>query len=223
MRSLCERDRERGRDMGERVRHGRGQHFRAEPERVERAGGPDAGEPVHRRPDEQGVAIERVAFEPHAPLGGGPGESLTQQREGVPRLAHHRRVLRGIGQGGTEHQPVLQRVRGRVGEIGPPERGEILLRGRAARARIEMRAELREGAGHDLGEDVVAALVMLVGRLMRHAEPARDLAQAQGLDALPLDDLERRAHASLTQVSSLGLGSGSRHAGASSSPPSPGP
>ena len=122
-----------------------------------------------------------------------------QDVERMRRVAHQIVLLGRLGPGGAEHQPVLQRVLARELQVLLSQRGQVLHRIVEGRARIQVRGEAQEAATHDLGEQVVAAGVVLVRRLVRHPQLARHVAQAQVLDAPLGDHLLRGHHAGFAQ------------------------
>ena len=66
-------------------------------------------------------------------------------------------------------------------------------------ARIQVGGKVPEATAHDFGQQVITAGVVLVGRLVRHPELARHVAQAEVLDAAFGNHLLRRHDAGLAQ------------------------
>lgn len=100
-----------------------------------------------------------------------------------------------------EHQAILERMRAGVVEIGEPHMAHIVDWIVGPRVRIQMAREVGERPRDDLRQNMVAALEVLVRRLMRHAEPTRDVAQAQLLDAVAGDNRQRLGDAVLAKIS----------------------
>jgi hypothetical protein len=112
-------------------------------------------------------------------------------------------MLARVGQARAEHQPVFQRMARGIVEVEPAERGEVGRRIAGVVAGAECGVEVAEAAVDHLGEQVVAAGEVAVGRLVRDAEPARDLAQAEVLDAHVADDRQRLGDAGLGQFGAV--------------------
>lgn len=127
-------------------------------------------------------------------------DRFLQHAEGVAPARHHVGMRCGIGQRRPEDQAVLQGMAQRVVEIGATHGVEIGKGVGLPRPRIQVVGEGDEGAAHHLGQQVIAAGIVLVGRLVRHAEPARDLAQAERLDAITLDDRQGFVDAGLAKL-----------------------
>lgn len=123
------------------------------------------------------VSRYRGALSVHAP------EHAAQNIERVGGIAHQAHVFGSFRPGGAEHQPVLQRMLLSVAEVLHSERLQVLLRIIGARPSIQVRRKTLEATTHHLGQQVVAAGVMLVRRLVGHTELARHVAQAQVFDA----------------------------------------
>jgi hypothetical protein len=117
-----------------------------------------------------------------------------------------RRVgLRGPGRG--KHQPVLERVPGREGQVALAQRGQVCARVGLRAARVQVVGKLPVAAADHRRQQVVAAGVVPVRRLVRHAQAARHLAQAQAFHAVLGDEAVRGAHAGLLEI---GRGLGAR-------------
>ena len=133
--------------------------------------------------------------------GENPAQIVAQQLEGAPRAAHHFGMRDQIGQEAAEHQAIMQRVFKGVGDIGLPHRQGIRIGVAAARASGQRRGRMVECALDHFRENVIAAGKMLVRRLMRDAEPARHLAQAELFQA----HARRRGRAPLRRRPRAGL------------------
>ena len=88
----------------------------------------------------------------------------------------------------------------RVIEIGEAHRAKVEGGIGDADAGVQCGGKVLEGAPDHFREDMIAAGEMLVGRLMRNPEPARDLAQAQLVQSALGDDGQRFHDAGFAQV-----------------------
>ncbi len=161
----------------------------------ERAVEEQASEPVNGRPRQRHERL-LVWFRGQTILHERPHD-LGDVSEGALAAVHHLPVRLDVHELRTKHQPEVRRMPdgeedvrlagalgGLAGAFGTPScLGEALL-------------EHAEALLRHRGEDLLAALEVVVGRLVAHPRAPRDLAHAQGRKPLFLDELERgRQHA----------------------------
>ncbi len=171
-------------------------HVAGEVELRSHIGAERPGETVKRRPDEQGIAVDRSG---NGIITLAAAQGLSQKVERMMRALHHLGVQRRVGHGGFEHQPVLERMLARIGEVGDPHGAHVRYRIVARGPGVEMRREVDVRPADDLGQQVVPGRIVAVRRPVRHAEPSGNLAQAEPLQTRLGNDRPRFGHTAVAQ------------------------
>ncbi len=147
--------------------------------------------------DEKGVQVGALELLGTAAVH--PPQHLAQDVESMRRLVQQFGVFRRGRPRRAEHQAVLQRVLLRVAEVLAAQRPQVLPWIVEVLPGIQMLCKLLEAPSHHLGQQMVAARVVLVRCLVRHAQAARHVAQAQPLDAVPGNGLACCGDAGIAQ------------------------
>ena len=165
----------------------------------------NSGQAVHGGPHKQGIQING--------RGGGRyavnfGQNPAKNIKCMVGIANEIGMISRLGPSGIEHEPVLKRVRQRKAQILLAQCVQLKVRVGVGFASVKVMRKLLIAAAHDLGQQMVAARVVPIRRLVRNAQTTGHVTQAQVFNAVLCNDFACSLNAGITQIHWCGDGGG---------------